>query len=412
MIYFDELPFPQPNLTNNPSTPCKKRQFSTPSLEPFPPIAAVLEPTSPEINSAVKKARKRLRGDLVSPSPKKPRMSQMPVSSASEEDLDRGEADAPYVTESPVKVSTNGKNFKPIFEEGRLPQPIFVKRGPFSKSMTDPFGSLHSESKVGSSSSQNQHRKASALRNVKKGPPQTMKPMPATKCPSTSPKPTSKEHSPTTGITEDSRSNQSRKRSSSFDAEELNFNGQFPSLANVLLPPSPPNASQTKSKISVKGTARDRKKPKLASSCHPAENVSDDEPELEVIELESLPPRTTGSQRFTNDDDDDYETVRETFGFRMIGQSNSDPEAEENKSDGDEPEMNLPEDLRSVLHISASHRSAREERALVEALLQGRPGPSDQRGEVWGIGECEDAAANTTDDEWVGEGVPWEVGEL
>ncbi|KAL5519215.1 hypothetical protein ACEPAH_898 [Sanghuangporus vaninii] len=410
----DKLSFPQPNFTSDPSTPPSKRSYSAPSPDPFPSVMATLEPASPLVNSAVKKARKRLRGDLVSPTPKKPRMIRAPASSGSEKDSDEGESDVPYVVESPVKASTNGKHFKPLFEEGRLSQPVLAKRGPFSKSIRDLFDhETNFESPLSRPAaqvtiSQNQTRK---LPGVKKSKKTQMNLAPGMNRPYSTTISDFQENSLTVDAPEtpDTLSPLlNRKRSSSIDADELSLSNQFPSVVGALLPPSPPpNPTQPKSEMYGRGMVKDRKKPKLAWSSRLIEITTDDEPDLEVVELASQPD---DSRRVSTDDAED-ETAREGFGFTTRDLSNSVLEAED-ISDSNEPEINLPEDLRNVLHISASNGSAREERALVESLLQGRPGLLGQWGEVWGVGESEDVTAATTDDEWAGEGVAWEIGEL
>ncbi|KAL5533996.1 hypothetical protein ACEPAG_456 [Sanghuangporus baumii] len=415
---FDErLPFPQPNFTSGPSTPPSKRSYSAPSPDPFPSVMTTLEPASPLVNSAVKKARKRLRGDLVSPTPKKPRIARASASSESEKDSNEGEVDVSYIFDSPVKASINGKNFKPLFEEGQLSQPVFVKKGPFSKSVKDPFAaeigfeSSRTRSSVQETISQNQTHKHLGAKKSKK---EQMNPAPETKRVYSSTMPNFQENPLTVGAPETPDTLPpliNRKRSNSIDTDELSFNNQFPSVVGALLPPSPPpNPTQPKSEMYVKGTVKDRKKPKLASSSRLTEITTDDERDLEVVELDSRASQPDGFRRVAADDDED-ETVREVFGFTTRDLSNSVPEVGD-VSDSNEPEINLPEDLRNVLHISVSGDSAREERALVESLLQGRPGLLGQWGEVWGVGESEDATAATTDEEWAGEGIAWEVGEL
>ena len=51
--------------------------------------------------------------------------------------------------------------------------------------------------------------------------------------------------------------------------------------------------------------------------------------------------------------------------------------------------------------------------AAVRRVLQGGTTRTGMRGEVWGAGEVEESAHNTDGEEdWAGEGVPWEVAEL
>ena len=76
-------------------------------------------------------------------------------------------------------------------------------------------------------------------------------------------------------------------------------------------------------------------------------------------------------------------------------------------------EVDLPYHLKSVLSISPSKKYPPDD-ALVRNLLygeyvQGYGGP--QGGEVWGAGEVENAHTDSEDD-WAGEGIPWETAEL
>lgn len=93
-------------------------------------------------------------------------------------------------------------------------------------------------------------------------------------------------------------------------------------------------------------------------------------------------------------------------------------------------EVNLPEDLRRVLALSPPPHVApdsEEEAKLVRGLLYGRrEGHYDpsRGGEIWGVGEVSEEedvlglgqkrvrGREEDEDEWEGEPVPWEVGEL
>jgi len=81
-------------------------------------------------------------------------------------------------------------------------------------------------------------------------------------------------------------------------------------------------------------------------------------------------------------------------------------------------EIDLPDRIRSVLAISPSNpRDSKEER-VVRGLLYGRRAShydALKGGEIWDVGEPDDerGEANTEgEDDWEGEPVPWEVGEL
>ena len=79
--------------------------------------------------------------------------------------------------------------------------------------------------------------------------------------------------------------------------------------------------------------------------------------------------------------------------------------------------VDLPEKFRRVLAISPSRSQNRTEERVVRGLLYGdRVGHYDpsRGGIIWGAGEADDAAYGgaETEDDWEGEPVPWEVGEL
>ena len=80
-------------------------------------------------------------------------------------------------------------------------------------------------------------------------------------------------------------------------------------------------------------------------------------------------------------------------------------------------EVNLREDLKRILALSPEKRTEDEERKIANAVLYGRrEGHYDARGlEVWDAGEMSEGAEGVRDDgedDWEGEPVPWEVGEL
>lgn len=109
----------------------------TPSPEPFPLIELTKVQSQEEDGASsfqtVKKARKRLRGDAVSPSPcrvdKKRRTASFTVvrdeesqttqlfSNASDISSEDEIGSTSYIDESPVKSTSNGKHFKLLFDD-------------------------------------------------------------------------------------------------------------------------------------------------------------------------------------------------------------------------------------------------------------------------------------------------------
>ena len=80
-------------------------------------------------------------------------------------------------------------------------------------------------------------------------------------------------------------------------------------------------------------------------------------------------------------------------------------------------EEDLREDLKRILALSPEKRTEEEERKIANAVLYGRrEGHYDAKGfEVWDVGEMSEGAEGTRgdgEDDWEGEPVPWEAGEL
>ncbi|EJD03705.1 uncharacterized protein FOMMEDRAFT_154809 [Fomitiporia mediterranea MF3/22] len=423
-IYHNQAPQSTSTSFNLPSTPPrKKRVLPTPSPDPFPPIETAPEVTSPVVNSAVKKARKRLRGDLVSPTPKKPRVASTWLTSDSESNSENDrEVDTAFVDESPVKVS-NGKDFKPLFDETRLPQPNFTtttKKGPYSraKSAVDPFAghstrqlpnALQGEPSGLTRAASLQNRNKILLTSAR------VKPVFSGKRPYASMRSDWPEDSATINVNEtrpaaDSRAN--LKRSSSVDADDMASNDQpLPTNHGGLLPPSPSASDHGKSETRTtadKFRAKNRKKVKLTLDNELGEDDQATDEGVQVVDLDLSIHRHAGSRDVDSDEDN---LMREAFGTVGKIKFDVEPESQEYGSEDGEPDINLPDDLRKVLHISASQSRSREEQVLVDSLLRGRMDPQHLRGEVWGIGEIDNVAAAVTDGEedWAGEGIPWEI---
>jgi len=78
-------------------------------------------------------------------------------------------------------------------------------------------------------------------------------------------------------------------------------------------------------------------------------------------------------------------------------------------------EVNLPDDLRRVLAISPSKAHTTRDVNMVRGVLYGeRTRGYDARkgGDIWDVGEIGEVTDSQAEDDWEGEPVPWETGEL
>ncbi|KAH8119943.1 hypothetical protein DFH11DRAFT_19506 [Phellopilus nigrolimitatus] len=449
--------FDQPRFIGPPATPpTKKRVYSTPSPEPFPliqPSENAAEPdVTPDGNSVVKKARKRLRGDAVSPSPnrldKKRRTAPVrapagasynPALSTHDSDIpEEDEADPSYVIESPVKSVSNGKDFKLLFEDERLPKlNLSCKNGHLSRSQSffAPFEkrangilpqaqSIEKGDPVKRTQSVGQNKFLSGSKKGESSRKGVLKPVAPGKQAQLFLRPLGQSNLLDTleDAQETDPTHSSRKRSSSDEEDpELPKNESISTaIAGELLPPSPPPSGPVhpgsrggNTRQSGRGAPRNRKKAKMLVDTEGLDDITEDEENgVRIVEFDLRSRRRFESHAIVGDEDD--EVKREVFGLLGVSGRRDISGLGEDESEGSEPEVNLPEDLRKVLYISSTHSRDREERSLVESLLHGGPSSQDQRGEVWGIGEVDETAAAITDgeDDWAGEGIPWEVGEL
>ena len=228
---------------------------------------------------------------------------------------------------------------------------------------------------------------------------------------------------------------------------------ELPPFANPLisaprlLPPSPnPNASHLSGKSksnsaqsSQSSNSVNHKKPRLQSYDTMEDTESDDglnmrhtvkiihhsrgiravlgteesNPEIKDPILSCVQPRSQGSASFVKqgDNDDTEATV----------DKDEDRDADVN---ADDEELVLPSRLRRnlVLESWKSKRTEYEEERIVKGLLSGRRVfhyDPKKGGEIWGVGEDErdelpgdEGVVDEVSDEWEGDPVPWQVGEL
>ncbi|OBZ79444.1 DNA replication regulator SLD2 [Grifola frondosa] len=442
----------------------------TPSPDPFPPIQPLLlvrHPPIPAGDPAVTRARKRLRGEPVSPSPVKEKRARVAAHPAvtfpsfttllaspqhSDGDDDTAQAVETVLDNSPVKPPAGGKNFKLLFDDvlsqdaakrpvnGALTRQKSVKaaRGVFSekiersRALTPPsededdwnMGPKLRALDTSTGRSRKNPRPPKKTINGKPGVPKALVPSkddlwsevgpsrgPFPKIPdSTDPGPGSDLVRPT------------HKRSLPDDqegADEGLPNNINSFLRLPLLPPSPPPPDSHKpamSKYADKGKGKaaafSRKKAKLLQD---AGGTQDDEDE------ESL--------------DDDRTVVREIDRSAHVRtelrDADSDPEwglRWGGARDPDDPlviatapvdpgnfEVDLPDDLQRILALSpgGSQRETQEGRVVRGLLYGSRETHYDPQkgGEIWEVGE-EEEEVGETEGEWEDEPVPWEVGEL
>lgn len=398
-----------------------------PRKTPSPRMSDMGLPASPPPNT-LKKARKRLHGDPVTPTPQKANKrvrvagrtrgfrSASPLSSSdASEGGDAGEVS--YVVESPVKPSMNGKSYKQLFEEITPPvqntQMSNSKIGQPKSRLTKKLERVHSGKQTACVDSLNwlsaARKKQDSGMDVVADVRQHAQEPP-------------KDHV-TNASTEASslglgRDIVGRKRTSSAGGLDDTTNGE--SLSELLLPPSP---LPSKGALPRAPTAAQQRNKKARLQMQQAENeaVSSAEDEDYVQVIEESPRRRRQNHRDVGSDlvlDD--ELLAKEDG-RLLSSEKRQPafaaSMNDNIDDGSQSdviiEVDLPDDLQRILSIQSSRTNDYNERDLVEAVLQGGMPRAGVRGEVWGAGELEEASRNTDDeDDWAGEGVPWEVAEL
>lgn len=176
----------------------------------------------------------------------------------------------------------------------------------------------------------------------------------------------------------------------------------------LLLPPSPPPAVSSsvysgKGKGRVKATGT-RKRTKL-----PEDSGDEDEGRtdlhVKIREWSWQRRNTSRAMNITSVEDLDL-----SFGHGAHDRLSSPGPASD-----DVPEVNLPDDLHRLLAISPSKAHTTRDINMVRGVLYGeRTSSYDARkgGDIWDVGEIGEAGDSQAEDDWEGEPVPWETGEL
>lgn len=436
-----EVPVLSSKSSSNPfASPLKaKSKSDTQSSQPTsathvpkPPSSSLLPTPSPA--HAISRARKRLRGEPVSPSPNKDKrrrvgsqstLSLLPESSSNDDDDD--EMNLSFVTDSPMKAPAAGtKTFKLLFDD--------TKTRPRNNSLTSTksisqglFGarssSLHSDEELDWDLDENSGTriKAKVTTNGKR----STKHIPTIQA--------QKSTKTTASITTPSEMRTSTKRSqpdTDAEYEVGDMSNEPPTKGPSLLPPSPPGpdsyAYYTKqANKKSKPNTTTRKKPKVINKQDELEDGEDDASDdfnTSVKIVNRTQPRfERGPNAAGGEDDLDYDSDPILGRAAPRGYLSS-LVVETDAEQGGQFEVDLPDKLRQVLALESSKTDSQTE-SVVKRLLYGRRvGNYDpvKGGEIWDVGEDdgrrggeEDAWRDTDgEDDWEGEPIPWEVGEL
>ncbi|PCH33906.1 hypothetical protein WOLCODRAFT_160444 [Wolfiporia cocos MD-104 SS10] len=505
-------PFTTPTKPKARSKPKPSAPARTPSPDLFPPIKQTLPvqsqpvpsqsnqnqvpvpaPQTPATKSAVTRARKRLRGEPVSPSPIKEKRARVSLSTQRSPHLGRAflvndgdgeEKDADTVDETllaatPMKPPPGGRAFRLLFDEV-LPdaQGAHASRPPPTRTFSRAQSGLpkQSQSQLGkkrarsraasppASSSDEEEASwengaklkdliTSANERARAGGSYTMQKklmnasskhaIPRSVLPGrddlrSEAGPASSKTSSLKGIAapdmadvSDTLTRSAVKRplpdEQAGEYESAARNDVGDSAARLhrlpLLPPSPPPPDSSSSKPHL-GSAKDkgkgkaaaafsRKKARLLEQTGEDADDSADEDDARVRVVEHSWHSRKPQPRYLVDADEDTEWDWPPYPVHPPDS----PTPPEGESDSGKVEVHLPDDLRRILSISTRSDTTKDEERLVRGLLYGRRefNYDAKGGEIWDVGEAgEDTggAGNETEQDWEGEPVPWEVGEL
>lgn len=387
--------------------------------------------------SAVSRARKRLRGEPVSPSPnkgKRRRVSSQTTLSfprlnldiQSEEESDEPpEGDSSFVDNSPMKAKS-GKLFPALFEHD-APMDLFGINSDLQMVQGDSKNSVNANRKHATPAMRPKPAARASSKSVK---PARVVPSSGNSDPPGQRLITTLPTQSQSSTVKDNQSEVSDVRSSvkrALNEETDNETVSNSKAKSPLLPPSPPpptSGQQTsnkggKSKSYSKGNPKGRKKSRLSTDLQDDGESDGQEfmPKLRMVKrhdsrshYSNLRPLEDGA---ASDSDPNLGHTR----FPMPHAASPD---NSQLKDGD-VEIDLPEQLRSVLAIDAVPNNRGSDEKLVKGLLYGRRVTHydpNKGGEIWDIGEDDhesnDGHSRYTEgeDEWEGEPVPWEVAEL
>ncbi|KAJ7926033.1 hypothetical protein B0H13DRAFT_1110291 [Mycena leptocephala] len=381
---------------------------------PIPPISSTSantsDPFAPTPNNAVSRARKRLRGEPVSPSPNKEKRRRVvpPNEESDDEDDEQSAANTSFVDDSPAKPPNGVRSFKLLFDEASA-KPKF----PLLRSKAAPPG-LFRESSLHAESSESMDIDEVVLTSADK---------------------LTVNHTSTAQQDDPFLESAEGVKTSSSDEEMTDDRPlQEPNdAARNLLPPSPPPVTRRPSGPPHLHNGKGRGKPasdgqkKVDVSVSEDEDGSDEDAQMNGNKSRHtvrLFDRTTSRGRVRDGEDFDEDTYH--FATRR-------PQDTEVVQTETSESISLPDTLLSILSLAPTSSQNLQNEHVVEQLLYGaRRGNYDpsKGGEIWSVGELEEerdefaldnglrASSRATqkvyddEDDWEGEGVPWEVGEL
>lgn len=415
-------------------SPEPNRSALQPSSSSSIPLALQLNPHA-EPTSAVSRARKRLRGEPVSPSPNKdkrrrvlsqttlpfPRLNLDAPSSDEEEEPQEG--DSSFVDNSPVKSASTGKLFPSLFEEKLVPMDLFGVKSNLGLS------NYNSGSQPRKASAE--HPKASKRAPSSKGLPSLTRDGveldPALNKTALKPLRKMDRQQGQDIQTEDNMSRASSKRSLSEDEDDTIRRPTSSRAKSPLLPPSPPPSTNAtsfneagKKKARAKSAMnKSRKKAKMDEAMSPGPDSDDDEESSTKLRIVG---RNAMRQHHTlNEDDEGISDLDAVLGHTRFTNPRGMSPAETRPEEG-VVDVDLPDKLRDVLALESATLKAQasQEDSLVKGLLYGRRVAHynpQKGGEIWDVGEDEHDGAEAGrytegEDDWEGEPVPWEAAEL
>ncbi|KAJ7446401.1 hypothetical protein B0H11DRAFT_1745867 [Mycena galericulata] len=373
------------------------------SSNPVPPVPSVSadDPFAPTPNNPITRARKRLRGEPVSPSPNKEKRRR--IVSAHEESDDEDEdraANTSFVDDSPVKPPNGVRSFKLLFDEA-FAKPVF----PASRSKTLPAGLFHERIvPVGGTEKM----------DIDGAPPRLIEKPPTT----TSLGLRVSEDDPFAEAVEEALN--------TSDDEMADPRSSHSTARNLLAPSPPPPAQRTSGKPHLhNGKGRG----KSIGEGQKETTGSDDSGSDEDAEMDGFGHRIKvfdrNAARGRVQDDD---TIDEDAYYLMPRRPPDTDSVQEQSSESES--ISLPDTLLGILSLAPNPSHGRRDDEVVDELLygsrRGNYNPS-KGGEIWGVGEFEQerefalnngrgrgrhATYDDDEDDWEGEGVPWEVGEL
>ncbi|KAI0066482.1 hypothetical protein BV25DRAFT_1912550 [Artomyces pyxidatus] len=456
----------QDKLPNPFATPSKAKSVQRSSArplspDPFPLIDATQDTRAPPQrepgpSNPISRARKRLRGEPVSPSPikeKRARISSGAIlpfpnlstlaTEDSDNEVDAEQANLSFVADSPIKAQPKGSAFKILFDDdvsAMTSANALLKNGlARSKAVqvtNGPFGTSSQRARSMSGSSDDlaekdnhqkpfdmkyadrPQRKGDAKKTVvkKAGRRSHMNGFAFTKNnlfesieSTASAADASQSSVQLAGRLDGTSHSRTSVKRSLDDGDPEKSSSVQPADRLPLLPPSPPPAGSKPSYNNKgKGKATGRKKPKITDGAD--EDDDDDSPDDANVKVREWSWQRR-EQDSANTADIDFDPVL-GLGAHDRQQNPTTP----GPTSDDEPgefEVNLPEDLRRMLAISPSKAHDAGEVGVVRGLLYGvRTAHYDalKGGDIWDAGETGDGTEG--EDDWEGEPVPWETGEL